>query len=97
MEGVALSNLQVSVAAHLPPPPPHGHQSGAEAAALRAVPWARWFSWAASSGDHAESSYLGYLQPHLTHSPETGPQCSGPDNILRVLRCPEHLRVDAWA
>lgn len=36
-----------------------------------------------------ESGYLGYLPPRLTHSLETGPQRSGPDNVLRVLRCPE--------
>lgn len=30
-----------------------------------------------SHGDLAESGYLGYLQPHLTHSPETGPSILG--------------------
>ena len=44
---------------------------------LHAVPWAWRFSWAASSGDRAESGYLGYLQPHLTHSPETRPSILG--------------------
>lgn len=48
---------------------------------LQAVPWA------ASSGDHTESGYLGYLQPHPRHSQETGPQRSGPDNTLSVLKC----------
>lgn len=67
------------------------HHSRAEASALCAVPWA------ASSGDHTDSGYVGYLQPHPTHSPETGPQRSGPDNTLLVLRCPKLRRVDAWA
>ena len=63
----------------------------------RAVPWVQRVSRAASSGDRAESGYLGYLPPHLTQSLETGPQRSGPDNILHVLRCPELRGVGAWA